>query len=266
MPDSVAKKAMDVLTRAVDGKLEPYGDGTLSSLLSAMDRDGIDLAVMLPIATRPSHFEIVLRNALSIMDGSFGEEARRKIVPFASVHPLDSDFAVHLEEIASHGIKGVKFHPYYQDFSLVDPDVVPMFRKIAELGLVVQCHCGFDVGYPDRFDACGPKEVAVLLRRVPDLVFVAAHLGGSVGHDPHASDELVDLGCYTDTSALECDWMNAEQRRVLKTWPKDRILFGTDFPWTPPAKSADWAASLLPECDREAMLSGNALRILRLKV
>ena len=264
MPDSVARKAMDVLTRAVDGKLEPCGDGTLSCLLAAMARDGIDMAVMLPIATRPAHYEIILRNALSIMDGSCGEVARQHMTPLASVHPLEPDFSRHREEIASHGIRGVKFHPYYQDFSLADPAVLPMFRKIAELGLVVQCHCGFDVGYPDRFDACGPRETAELLRNVPGLVFVAAHLGGCAGHEPHAADELMDLGCYTDTSALEIDWMNDEQRRVLKAWPKDRLLFGTDFPWTPPAKSADWAASLLAECDREAMLSGNALRILGL--
>lgn len=264
IPDSVAVRAMAMMSNAVKGILEPIGDGTLKNLLDTMERDEIDMSFMLPIATKPNHHEIILQNALALMDGSLDERSPRMIVPFASVHPQDPKLNAHLDEIASHGIKGIKFHPYYQNFSLDDPSVWPMFRKIASLGLTVQCHCGFDVGYPGRLDSCGPEEVAALLKNVKGLKFIAAHLGGCAGYAPHATDELMDLGCYTDTSALEYDQTKPEQLRVLREWPKERLLFGTDFPWTVPARSAAWIKSIRPKEDLEYIYSANALRLLEL--
>ncbi|MBE6381835.1 MAG: hypothetical protein E7049_02330 [Lentisphaerae bacterium] len=264
IPDSVAFRAMAMMTSSVKGIIEPNGDGTLKNLLDTMQRDGIDVSFMLPIATKPSHHEVILQNALALMDGSLDERSPRMIVPFASAHPLDPKLDAHLDEISSHGIKGIKFHPYYQNFSLDDPSVWPMFRKIADLGLVVQCHCGFDIGYPDRFDACGPKEVATLLKNVKGLKFIAAHLGGCAGYEPHATDELIDLGCYADTSALERDHGKPEQQRVLREWPREQLLFGTDFPWTSPVRSAAWVESIRPTEDLECVFSANAKHLLQL--
>ena len=75
---------------------------------------------------------------------------------------------------------------------------------------------------------------------MPGLVFVAAHLGGCAGFAPHATDDLLELGCYIDTSALARDFYGDEQMRLLRSWPTDRILFVTDFPWNVYAESIRW--------------------------
>ena len=137
-----------------------------------------------------------------------------------------------------------------------------MFEKIADLGLVVECHCGYDIGYPDRSDACGPKEIAVLLRHVKNLTFIAAHLGGCAGFAPHATDPLLDLGCYIDTSALARNWYRDEEMRLLRSWPTDRILFATDFPWTMYSEAIRWVREVRDPRDWEAVFSGNARRLL----
>ena len=75
MPDAVARRAIAGMSRAVERVLAPIGDGTLSNQLDQMQHDGVDLAVMLPIATKPSHYGVILANALSIMRGERGERS-----------------------------------------------------------------------------------------------------------------------------------------------------------------------------------------------
>ena len=258
----VAARAMRGMCSVLGNRLTPSGDGTLENHLDHLDLAGVDKAVLCPIATKPGQFEVIFRRAVRILSGEAGERARRKIVPFASVHPADPDWAEHLERIARAGIRGVKFHPYYQDFSLDDPSVWPIFRKIAELGLVVQCHAGRDLGYWSRLDACGPREIATLLRNVRGLRFVAAHLGGCSGYAPHAVDELLDLGAYIDTSALTQNWHKDEEMRILRSWPRERILFATDFPWTHYPEAMSWVRSVRVPEDWPALFGENARRLL----
>ena len=177
-PDAIAPRAMAGMCRETEGVLWPAGDGTLANHLDYMECSGVDRAVSCPIATKPSQFEVIFRRALAIRDGVFGERARRMIVPFASVHPDDPDVKAHLKAIADVGIKGVKFHSYYQNFSLVEDRAIKMFRMIADLGLVVQCHAGGDVSWKDTLGMCSPAEIAALMKECPGLKFIAAHLGG----------------------------------------------------------------------------------------
>lgn len=264
-PDAIAGRAMAGMIRATAHEfLTSVGDGTLANHLDHLDHDGVDKAVLCQIATKPAQFDILLRTACAIRDGELGARAQRKIIPFPSVHPKDPALFAHLDRIAAEGFRGIKLHPYYQDFCLDDPTVRPMFEKIADLGLVVECHCGYDIGYPDRSDACGPKEIATLLRNVRNLTFIAAHLGGCAGHPPHATDELLDLGCFIDTSALARNWFRDEEMRLLRSWPTERILFATDFPWTSYAESIRWVKSIRDPADWEALFSGNARRLLGL--
>lgn len=261
-PPSVATRALSLLTKKTSNRLFPVGDGTLVNQLDYLEQAGIDKAVMCPIATRPEHFDVILATALAIREGRLGERARQRIIPFVSIHPLDPQLNDHLEQIAALGIKGLKVHPYYQDFDLADPSVWPMFRKIADLGLVVQCHCGYDIGYPGRYDFCGPREIVKLLKNVRGLKFVAAHLGGCSGFAPHMTDELIECGAYIDTAALHIDQHRDEQMRILRSWPRDRILFGSDFPWVHYPEILAWVRSIRAKEDLPLLLGGNAMALL----
>lgn len=263
-PDDVAARAMAGMCAQTEGLLWPAGDGTLANHLDHLDLAGVDRAVLCPIATKPRQFDFILRRARAIRDGELGPRAQRMVVPFASVHPQDPDVLRHLDEIAAAGIRGVKFHSYYQGFSLSDPDVWPMFGRIADLGLVVECHAGADVSWRDVRGMCGPHEIATLLRNVPGLRFVAVHLGGCDGYPAHATDELLESGCYIDTSSLHRCWFHDEEMRLARSWPRDRILFGTDFPWVHYPEAIAWVKSVRAPADWEALFGGNAARLLGL--
>lgn len=261
-PDAVAVRAMAKMCGKTAGVLWSVGDGTVSNHLDFMERAGVDRSVLCQIVTRPSQWEFLLRRSVAIMSGELGERARRRLIPFGSVHPLDPEGPAHVEEFARAGVKGMKFHPYYQNFSLADPAVLPVFRKIADLGLIVECHAGGDVSWAKERGKCGPNEIATLVDAVPGIRFVAAHLGGCFRYPSHATDVLLERGVYVDTSSLAFRWCYDEEMRLLRSWPSDRILFATDFPWVDPGEAVKHVRTVRDPRDWEALFAGNALRLL----
>lgn len=261
-PSCIAIKAMAKMCSMTEGRLWATGDGTLENHLDNLELAGVDRAVMCPIATKPNQFEVIFERAKAIMEGGLGERAKRMIIPFASVHPSDPELENHLHKIAEAGIKGVKFHPYYQDFAIADKCHRWMFEQIAELGLVVQCHSGGDIGWRNQIGKCGPLEIEALMKHVRGLKFIAAHLGGCFGYPAHTVDRLMECGVYIDTSILHSEWHKDEPMRILRSWPKERILFGTDFPWVKYSEAIRWVKSVREPADWATLFGGNACRLL----
>ena len=265
-PDELAPRAISVMVDKLGGRLLPVGDGTLSAQIADMDRAGVSKSVVCPIATRPTQFRPILDRAKAVRDGVFGEEAAKRLVQLCSVHPDDRDFEAHLKEIAHAGFKGIKIHPYYQGFALDDPKVEPFFKAVRDAGLFVISHCGLDLGFTGMPMICGPKQIAALLRAVPELVFVAGHLGGCGGNPPHATDELLEFPeCYIDTAVVSVCDEDVEAQRVMAQWPADRIVFATDYFWRDVAQLAGWVRSFRSDSgDLRKVFDLNAMRLLGL--
>jgi predicted TIM-barrel fold metal-dependent hydrolase len=201
-----------------------------------------------------------------VRDGVYGDEAAKCLVQLCSVHPDDHNYELHLKEIAAQGFKGIKIHPYYQGFSLADPKVVSFFSAARDSGLFVISHCGFDLGFTDVPMICGPDQISTLLRAVPDLVFIAGHLGGCGGNQPHATDKLLDFpNCYIDTAVISVCDDDPESLRIMSEWPAERIVFGTDYFWRDAAFLAEWVRRYRPNSsDQQKIFSDNAKFLLGL--
>ena len=137
-PDAVAEKAMPKLEG--EANLKAALDGKVGSLLASMDRAGIAQSVVASIATKPGQFDAILRWSREI--------ASDRLVPFPSVHPEDTDVAGRVRAIADAGFRGVKMHPYYQDFKVDEARLWPFYRAVRGEGLVLLLHTGFDIAYP----------------------------------------------------------------------------------------------------------------------
>ena len=271
-PDALAPHAVEVMVEKLRGALLPVGDGTLATQLRDMDKAGVEMAVVCPVATKPTQFQAILDRAKAVQGGEFGEEAARRLVQLCSVHPADRDYAAHLKAVADAGFKGIKLHPYYQNFRLDDPRVFPYFAALRDAGLFAIAHCGLDLGFADKPLVCGPVQIAALLRAVPGLTFIAAHLGGCgrctalypSSPDPRATDELLEFPeCYLDTAVVCCCDDDPESCRVMAEWPADRLLFATDYFWRDVTHIAGWVRRHRPDpADLEKIFSGNARRIL----
>ena len=77
-PDKIAAKTIEHL--AWVGGITAATDGTLSGLLSSMERCGVDLSVILPVATKPSQFESIQSFAKSI-----NEQYPGKLISFGGI-------------------------------------------------------------------------------------------------------------------------------------------------------------------------------------
>lgn len=260
-PDNLATRALKKLAEKTSSFIEPAGDGTTSGLLDAMRRDGVEYAVVCPVATKPSQFEGILAEALAIRDGLRGVAAARHLIPFASVHPADEARFEHLKRVAESGIRGIKLHPYYQSCVLDAPSLLEYFRCCRDLNLVVQCHCGFDIGFPFE-PICGPERVARVMSEVPGLHFIAAHLGGWRQWGG-VLEQVLGKDVYLDTSVLKPYFEDGDVRRILRDHPSDKLLFATDWPWLHFADGMRFVRSAgLTLKQQDAVLGDNAAALL----
>ena len=165
--------------------------------------------------------------------------------------------------MVDHGIKGVKFHPNYQDFSVDDPKLFPLYEGLFEAGLITLFHAGVDLWYPDS-NRGQPRQFDRLLTMFPGAIIIAAHMGGFRSWD-EVETNLVGKEIYFDT-AYSFEELGAERMaRLIKSHGVEKILFGTDAPWTDPKEEIARIRSLdLTEEEISNILGENARRLLRL--
>ena len=252
--DSLAAKAIPFLEQ--EGNIRAFTDGRVAGLLASMDRAGIDRAVVCPIATKPSHFDGIRRWARDV------RAAHPRLEMLLSIHPDDPEAAARADQTADEGFKGVKLHPYYQQFTLDDERLFPLYERLAARGLLAIFHCGFDMAYPpDR--VADPVRVRRVLDTFPTLKLVATHLGGWRDW-AESRKHLIGRPVYLETSYCLHELPPDDARDMLLAHPPDRLLFGSDSPWADQSEElARWRALRLPEDLLAAALGGNAARLLR---
>jgi uncharacterized protein len=219
-PDQVAASAIPYLEE--EGDVKAIHDGRIDSLLELMDRDNVEKSVICSIATRPSQFEAILSWSKLIRT--------ERIIPFPSFHPNDTKMLAHIDRIKAEGFKGIKMHPYYQQFFLDDPKLYPAYEKISDLGLILIMHTGFDIAFP-RIRRCDPRQILNIVTRFPGLKIVTTHLGAWQQWD-EVEQLLAGREIYMDIS-YTLDQINPQTaRRIILKHPGEFVLFATDTPWS----------------------------------
>lgn len=219
-PDALADRAMRQLHSEAD--VQSFLDGKLSSLLDSMARNNIAKSVLCCIATRPNQFEPILDWCRQIRSD--------RIVPFPSVHPEDPQAVRHIEQIAEAGFKGIKLHPYYQDFFLDDPSLWPLYEVVSSAGLLLTVHTGFDIAF-ERIERASPRQVLDVIGRFSELKLITTHFGGWQQWD-EVERLLIGKPVYMETSWSLEELGPERTKRMLLSHLPEYILFGTDSPWT----------------------------------
>ena len=245
-PDEIAERAMNTLLEEGKKKhdVNAYLDGRLSSLLSSMDHNGIEKSIVCSIATKPSQFGPIITWSGKVMS--------ERILPFPSVHPDDRDFAARISQIRDKGFRGIKFHPYYQDFSIDEKRLFPLYEKICEKNLIVVMHTGFDLAF-ERKRICDPKRIVRVLDKFPDLKMVTTHLGSWEDWD-EVEKHIVGRNIFMEIS-YALDILSKEQaRRIILNHPREYVLFGSDSPWTDQSRTLGLLKSLELGKEREDLI------------
>lgn len=253
-PDELAERAIQTLQSEAEG-VEAVLDGTVGDLLASMDRAGITAAVVASIATRSTQFQPILEWSRHIRS--------ERIIPFPSVHPADDQAPERIHQIAEAGFRGLKLHPYYQQFKLDDPKMEEIYRAVDETGLILLCHAGFDIAFA-RERIADPVRSVRVIERFPNMKLVLAHLGAWEDWD-QVQRHLLGRPVYLDISYCLHLMDRQRAREVLLSHPPQYLLFGSDSPWADQAEAIDLFRHLRLQPELEtAILGRNAQRLLEL--
>ncbi len=265
-PDKIAAGALRQLVqntlpyREIYGEARPHTDATTAGLAASSRAAGLDVSLVLPIATTPKPSP-TLNNFAAQVDKLPGLRS------FGSVHPLSPGASAEVERIRSLGLRGIKLHPEYQGCYVDEAPTVEVVRTAASLGLWVIFHAGADIGMPPPIH-CTPERVIRLRKAVPDAKIILAHLGGYLLWDD-VGPALPAMDVWLDTSYCLPNHPERRERfaRLIREAGPGRVLFGTDSPWAGQAEALGYTRAFLADYgfsaeEQAAILGENARKIL----
>ena len=255
-PDKIAARTIEALSK-VSG-IKAATDGTLDGLLASMERSGGDLSVIMPVVTKPAQFESVNTFAAKL-----NEQYAVRLLSFGGIHPDSEDYKGELKRIKELGLPGIKLHPDYQGVMIDDVRYMNIIEYADAMDLAILVHAGIDIGLPEPVH-CPPDKTRKVLDTLKPKKLVLAHMGGWKQWE-EVYEYLAGESVYLDT-AFCFDYM--EQDMFMKLCEKhgtDRILFGTDSPWSDARRDLEEIKSLpLTDDEKEAIFSGNAKKLLNM--
>ncbi|OGV39622.1 MAG: hypothetical protein A2020_02850 [Lentisphaerae bacterium GWF2_45_14] len=219
-PDKIVERAMSSLSNT--SGLKPFSDGTLAGLVSTMKIAGIEFALNLPLAT----------NAESTMglNAWAAKSNNAPVFTLGSIHPDCQDADNIADFVKRSGLRGIKMHPEYQRFNVLEKRLEKIWESCINHELFVVIHAGADIAFKPPFMSC-PEDFAELYLRYPKLNMVIAHCG-SWGMWEAAEKSLAGrVPFYLDLSFTPGMLDDDSLMRMIKTHGADRIIFGTDSPW-----------------------------------
>lgn len=222
-PDKIAAQTIKFLSEK--GNVKPYREGTLDSLKASMKKSGVDISVVLPVATAP-------KQVASINKLGAAENVRDGVFFAGAIHPDCENVEEILDFVKSSGLFGIKIHPDYQGVYFDDERYIHIMREAAKRDLITVTHAGVDVGYPEDVH-CTPQMVLNVLDRLSGLIenkLVLAHMGGCDLPD-EVLEKLVGKPVYFDTSFV-LDHYPEKCEEIIRKHGFDKILFATDSPWS----------------------------------
>lgn len=231
-------------------------DGTPEGLVASMSAAGVDYSVVAPVVTATRQFDGITRFAQSI------NEQFQNLISLGGIHPDCEDYKDKLKLLKSLGFRGIKLHPDYQETDFNDIRYKRIVSYASELEMVILVHAGIDIGIPSPVRATPAMSLEVLKEVQPENL-VLAHLGGWKMWD-EVEEMLIGNNVFLDTSFMH-PYIEKEQfLRIVKNHGKDKILFGTDSPWTKQDEAVKW----IKECglsneEQEAIFYKNAMTIFK---
>ncbi len=187
-----------------------------------------------------------------------------------------------LEEMHRLGLKGIKFLPHAQFFNPSDNENLNLvFEYCRQTGTIIMSHTGCGTG-PFEIRELSQKSHPGLweshIEKHPDVTFVLAHLGAFSSEIPGIwLLEALRLGkkhrnVYADLA--EVDWLLDHKnvvQEIRKTMGFDRILFGTDYPYSKGSLDS-WSSlvggiqtnTLLSSKEKRKVLGENGIRLLEM--
>jgi uncharacterized protein len=193
------------------------------------------------------------------------------LMGFGSVDPHASGALDDMRRASDLGLKGLKFHPTMQAFDPVEQRFYPLWQRAEELGLILLFHtgtCGIGAGTPGaggtKIRYSHPGFLDAVAADFPGVQWIAAHFGWP-WHLECLAIALHKSNVWIELSGWAPGYLPPEVVREAGKRLNGRTLFGSDYPFI---ELDRWFREFdelgLPDAQREAILVGNASRLLAL--
>jgi predicted TIM-barrel fold metal-dependent hydrolase len=198
-----------------------------------------------------------------------------RLIGFCSVDPQDPDAVEQLDDAVQRlRLRGLKMGPIYQNVAPTDSRFRRLMGRAEELSIPVLIHQGTTFCANVSLEIANPIQLQPLALEFPRLRMVIAHMG-----HPWINETLVlirkNRNLYADISALyyrPWQFYNALVA-AMEYGVLDRLLFGSDYPFTTPASTmealgkvnamvAGTALPRIPEAKIDAMIHRDTLDLL----
>ncbi|MHA1451349.1 MAG: amidohydrolase family protein [Promethearchaeota archaeon] len=219
-----------------DGKIELSQENRNSLLdknviLQSMKKAGIDLSVLIVVATRGNMSKT--RDLNDSLNSLCKDE--KKFVGFGSVHPNDGEESlIEMERgVNELDLRGFKFHPTSQNFVCDDPNFIQIMKKAVDLDVPII------VDSYNPFVDDQPVRILKALMQAPQIKLILAHVGlfrfmdFNVFGFLQKTKQLPIENVYFDLTATPLIFLNSpfqqQFRWVTEQIGPDRLLFGSDY-------------------------------------
>jgi predicted TIM-barrel fold metal-dependent hydrolase len=239
---------------------------TAEALIDAMDQAHVSRAVVMGVGWCDRALAEEVNDYIAESVARYPD----RLSGFCSVNPAWGDgAAVEMERCAAAGLRGVgELHPDTQGFDITDkPGLAPVMDTARRLGLPVLVHSSEPVGH--RYPGKGrttPGKLYRFIENFPENPVVCAHWGGGLpfyAMMPEAPEVLRNV--YFDMAASPFLYRPQVVATVAGLVGADKVLFATDYPLIQHGRlMRQVEESGLDSSDREAILGGNAARLLGL--
>jgi predicted TIM-barrel fold metal-dependent hydrolase len=193
------------------------------------------------------------------------------LMGFGSVDPHASGALDDMGRASDLGLKGLKFHPTMQAFDPLEQRFYPLWQRAKELGLILLFHtgtCGIGAGTPGaggtKIRYSHPGFLDAVAADFPGVQWIAAHFGWP-WHLECLAIALHKSNVWIELSGWAPRYLPPEVVREAGKRLNERTLFGSDYPFI---ELDRWFREFdelgLPDAKREAILVGNASRLLAL--
>jgi predicted TIM-barrel fold metal-dependent hydrolase len=204
---------------------------TAEDLISSMDRDGVDISVIVNYSWSTHEFCVETNDYILESVAKYP----KRLIGFCAVSSYTDDASLkEIERCVRGGVKGVgELRPDTQTLDYTRKNVIKPFTDLLRKHkLITLTHASEPVGhlYPGK-GAATPGVLYEFIAHFADLPVVCAHWGGGLPfYDlmPEVRDALKDV--YYDTAVSPFLYRPEIYLQVSRLAGADRILYGSDFP------------------------------------
>lgn len=257
-PDKIAEKSKISVRDFYE--LPMYTSGTAEHLKNERNNiieiDGRKFQIVKQLICSPAVVPHQTESINHFISGLVEEDSA--FVGFGTLHPENENFSEILAGFRDMYLYGLKVHSDFQQFNIDEPNMYPVYEECTRLKMPVLYHMG-----DKKLDFSHPRRLAKVLQDIPDLIAVAAHMGG-YSHWKEALEVLQPSErLYFDISStlqfIDGDLL----KQFMNRFGTEHFFFGSDFPmWNPETELRTLLSFGFSEEELHALLYSNYQKFL----